>query len=228
MGFAAWYLIITVALLFLLYYMLIKTSLITNNTGSISYRLWGAVIFQFAISIRFREDFDFLLTLSNTRLQIYQSFIGVAVIFSAFYSGLIVLEKVIVDHLNTILGLHTVKDIFHFLAPYAIDNLVIQFVYFFMLCLFFSVSGLLIGSLFYRFGNKFVLAFWLLFSAIPTVVFPLYLWILHLRSNLDESIRIMGDLITTFDVTAGAGVLFVLTVIFGIATWLNIQHLSQK
>ena len=179
MTFAAWYLIITVSVLFLLYYVLIKTSVINNSTGSLSYRLWGSVIFQFAISMRFKEDFDFLLTLSNTRNQIFQSFMGIALIFSAFYSALIVLEKVIIDHLNNLLGFHTVKDIFHYLAPYATDNIFIQFVYFFMLCLCCSAFGLLMGSLFYRFGKKFMVAFWLIFSTIPTIAFPLYIWILQ-------------------------------------------------
>ena len=82
---AAWYIIIYVTLMPLLYYVLIKTSVINNSTGSLSYRIWGLVIFQFAVMMRFKEDFDFFLTLSNTRKEIFYSFMGVAVIFSVFF-----------------------------------------------------------------------------------------------------------------------------------------------
>ena len=225
---AAWYLIIAVSVLCLLYYVLIKTSVINYSTGSLSYRLWGAIIFQFAISMRFKEDFDFLLTLSNTRQQIFQSLMGVALLFSAFYSGIIVLERVIIDHLNNSLGLLLVKDFFHYLSPYATENLFLQFVFFFMLCLSFSVFGLLMGSLFYRFGKKFMLAFWLIFSAIPTVVFPLYLWILYLSDNLSEYIKTIGEFFMIFDLAAVSGELFFLTIIFSIAAWLNFRRLPQK
>ena len=228
MTWAAWYLIISVSVLFLLYYVLIKTLAINNNTGSLSYRLWGSIIFQFAITMRFKEDFDFLLTLSKTRNQIFQSLMGIALIFSAFFSGLIVLERVIIDHLNNTFGFHSVKDFFHYLAPYAMDSLFLQFVFFFMLCLCCSVFGLLMGSLFYRLGKKFIVAFWLIFSAIPTVVFPLYLWILHLRNHLSGFIKTMDEFFRTFDVAAGSGVLFILAIIFSIAAWLNIRRLPQK
>jgi hypothetical protein len=228
MTWAAWYLIIYASAMFLLYYVLIKTSVINNSTGSLSYRIWGLIIFQFAVTMRFKENFDFFLTLSNTRNEIFQSLMGVALIFSAFFSGLIVLERVIVDHLNNIFGLHTVKDFFHYLAPYATDNHFLQFIFFLILCICCSSFGLLMGSLFYRFGKKFMVAFWLIFSAIPTVIFPLFLWILHLRNHLSGSVKAMGEFFRTFDVTAGSGVLFILTIIFSIAAWLNIQRLPQK
>ena len=225
---ATWYLIISVSVLFLLYYVLIKTSLITSSTGSLSFRLWGLIIFQFATTMRFKEDFDFLLTFSNTRKQIFQSLMGVVLIFSTFFSGIIVLERVIIDHLNNIFGFHSVKDVFHYLAPYTTDSLFLQFVFFLLLCLCCSVFGLLMGSLFYRYGKKFMVAFWLIFSAIPTIVFPLYLWILYLRYLLSASMRDMGEFFRDFDVAAGSGVLFILAILFGIAAWLNIRRLPQK
>ena len=176
----AWYLVIYVIIMFLLYIGLIKTSLINISSGSLVYRLWGSVIVQFAWTMRFKEDFDFLLTLSNTRNDIFLSLLGVAFGFSAFFSGLIVLERLIVDHLNNVFGYHNITDPFHFFAPYSTDNLYLQFVFFLVLCVCLSIFGLLMGSLFYRFGKKFTLAFWLMFSAIPVVFFPLLLWRGHL------------------------------------------------
>ena len=224
----AWYLVIYVITMSLVYYGLIKTSLINNSTGSLFYRLWGSVIFQFAISMRFKEDFDFLLTLSNTRNDIFQSLLGVAFGFSAFFSGLIVLERMIVDHLNNVFEYHNITDPFHFFAPYGTDNLYIQFVFFLVLSVCCSIFGLLMGSLFYRFGKKFTLAFWLMFSAIPMVFFPLLLWSLHQRSHLSISITAMGEFLRNFDVLAISGILFILSIVFGATAWVNIRRLPQK
>ena len=226
--FAAWYLVIYVVSMLLISYILIKTSVISTRDGGLLYRIWGSIVFQFAISIRFKEDFDFLLTLSNTRKDIYFSLVGVTIVFSAFFSGLIVLERVIVDHLNQVLGYHNISDFFHFVAPYTTDNLFLQFVFFLMCCTCCCISGLLVGSLFYRFGKKFTLAFWLVFSAIPVVFLPLFMWSLHQRGHLSISITSLGEFLKNFDVLAASGVLLLLAIVFCAAAWLNIRRLPQK
>jgi len=222
--FAAWYLVIYVITMLLVSYVLIKTSVINTHSGGLFYRIWGSVLFQFAISMRFKEDFDFLLTLSNTRKDIYYSLLGVTIGFSAFFSGLIVLERLIVDHLNHVFGYNNITDFFHFLAPYATENVLLQFVFFLMLCTCCCIFGLLMGSLFYRFGKKFTLAFWLMFSAVPVVFFPFVLW----GSQSSGSLTAMGAFLKNFDVLAGSGVLFVLTIVFSMIAYLNIRRLPQK
>lgn len=225
---AAWYLAIYVIVMLLLYYGLIKTSLINTSEGSLVYRIWGSIIFQFAVTMRFKEDFDFFLTLSNTRNEIFQSLLGVVFCFSAFFSGLIVMERLIVDHLNNIFGYHNITDPFHFFSPYGTDNLYVQFVFFLVLCFCCSVFGILMGSLFYRFGRKFTIAFWLMFSAIPLVFFPLLLWPLYQQGNLSKFISALGAFLGNFDVLASSGYLLILTIVFSIAAYLNIRRLPQK
>lgn len=224
----AWYLAIYVITISLVYFGLIKTSLINNSTGSLFYRLWGSVIFLFAITLRFKEDFDFLLTLSNTRNDISQSLLGVAFGFSAFFSGLIIVEGLIVDTLNDFFEYHNITDPFHFFAPYSTDNLFLQFVFFLMLCACCSIFGLMMGSLFYRFGKKFILAFWIIFSAIPIVFFPLLSRTFYQNNPLSKSIKAMGEFLRNFDVLAGSGVLLILTLVFSLAAYLNIRRLPQK
>lgn len=228
LAFTAWYMLIAVPILFILYYILIETDVINSSTGSVSYRLWGLIIFLFAISIRFKEDFDFMITLSSTRAQIFQSLIGISLIISAIFSGVIVLERIVIDHLNNSLGLIAVKDFFHYLAPYATDNLFLEFVFFLALCFFYSIFGILIGSLSYRFGKKFMIGFWLVFSAIPTVVLPLYLWVLYLNNELSDYIKTMVAFSMEFDLIAVSGELLFMTIIFGFASWINIRRLPQR
>lgn len=223
-----WALAIIVGVLVLIFYPLIKFSVISENEGSLVYRLWVLIIVQFAITMKFKEDFDFLLTFSNTRSVIFRSQLGVVFVFSSLISFLIVLEKQVVDYLNNVFGFHNIIDPFHFLSPYGSDNIFMQFVFFFVLGVCFSLFGLLMGSLFYRFGKKFTLAFWLIFSAIPTVVFPLILLIFHFQNKLEQSITSMVEFIKFFDLLSGSWILFIIAILFGTAAWLNIRRLPQK
>lgn len=225
---SAWYLVIYPLSMILVSFILIKTSVISENNGGLMYRLWGSVIFLFVTSMRFNEDFDFLLTLSHTRKDIYYSLMGVILGFSAFFSGLIVLERVIVDHLNDILGFYQISDLFHFYAPYAVENNFLLFLFFFMFCACCSIFGLMMGSLFYRFGKKFRVIFWLLFSSIPTVFLPLLLWALYQRGLLSNSMTATGGFLKNFDILAVSWNLLLLSIVFGVSAWLNIRRLPQK
>jgi hypothetical protein len=225
---AAWYLVIYTLTMVLVYGALIHTSVINEHDGSLVYRIWGSVIFLFAVSIRFREDFDYLLTLSNTRRDIFLAQLGTALGFSALFSGLMVLERVIVDHLNHVLGYHNITDPLHLFAPYAVNNILLQFVYFLMLCACCFSAGMLLGSLFYQLGKRFTLVFWLFFSAIPTIILPVVLWTQHQRGELTQSLRTLGTYLKTFDVLGASGIILVITVVFSTATWLNIRRLPQK
>ena len=159
LSWAAMSVAIYIASMILTFYPLIKLSVINPSQGSLVYRLSVLIIYHFAISMRFREDFDYLLTLSSTRKDIFRSHLLVALGFSALLSGLIVLETLLVDHLNNVFGFHNITDPFHFFSAYSTGHLFLQFIFFFMLCGFLSGLGLLLGSLFYRFGRKFTLAF---------------------------------------------------------------------
>jgi hypothetical protein len=84
------------------------------------------------------------------------------------------------------------------------------------------------GSLFYRFGKKFALLFWLSFSAIPAIVLPLILWIFYQQGRLSILISATGEYLHYFDLTAVSWFFFVLTLIFGIGAYLNIRGLPQR
>ena len=88
--------------------------------------------------------------------------------------------------------------------------------------------GLLMGSLFYRYGKKFTVIFWLVFSSVPMVFFPLLVWIFYQRGHLEQSMKAAGAFFRNFDVLAGSGILFILSVVFSIAAYLNIRKLPQK
>jgi hypothetical protein len=224
-----WTLIIFVVVMFIVFYPLIKFSLIGRYEGSLVYRLFLVlVINHFAWTMRFKEDFDFLLTLSNTRNDIFKSIIGVAVIFSALFSVLIILERLIVDFLNNLFGYYNITDPFFFFSPYSTDNLFIQFAFFFILCVCSSMLGLLIGSLIYRFGKKFTIAFWLTFSIIPIVFIPLLLWTFYERSDLSRSVTGIGEFLKNFDLLTSSIYLFILAIIFCLSAYLNIRRLPQK
>lgn len=224
----AWYLPIYIASVALVCFTLIKTSVIGPNTGSLFYRLWGSVIFQFAIAMRFKEDFDFLLTMSSTRKEIFLSLAGVLIGFSGFFSALIVIERLMVDYLNRILGYNNITDYFHFVSPYATKNVFDQFMFFLLLGASLVMFGLLMGSLFYRFGKKFMMAFWLIFSAAIMIVLPAILWTLHLRSQLSDSMNAFGDFLKNFDLTIANLILLLVALVFGAAAWLNMRRLPQK
>lgn len=225
---AVWYLFIYGVVMLLLYYALMKTNLISATEGSLVYRIWGLVIFQFAVTMRFKEDFDFFLTLSNTREQFFHSLLGTSVGFSVIFSAIIVLEKVVVDSLNIKFGFQNISDPLHFFAPYATNNLFVRFVFFLVLSVCCSVCALLLGSLFYRFGRKFTLAFWLFFSSIPIIFLPIVLWSINQRGNLSAFIAATGRFFTSFDVMAASGYLLMLAIVFGFAAFLNIRRLPQK
>ena len=227
-SFAAWYLVFYLLSMILISFLLIKTSVINSSEGGQFYRIWGSAILQFAIFIRFREDFDFMLALSNTRKEIYISLVTVSLVLSAFFSFLIVLERLIVDGLNNALGFHYITDLFHFTAPYTTSNYFLQFIFFLMLCACCCIGGWLVGSLFYRFGKKFTLAFWLVFSAVPVLLLPLFMWSLHQRGELSGSISAVGEFIRNFDVLAASGFFLLLAMIFGGCAWLNIRKLPQR
>lgn len=225
---AAWYVAVYPLAMILVSFILIKTSVINENEGSLIYRLGSCVIFLFAVFIRFKEDFDFLLTLSTTRREIFLSNVITAFEFGTIFSVLVVVERVIVDYLNQIMGFQNTVDPFHFFSAYAVSNLFVQFLYFVMLCFVCSMTGILLGSLFYRFGKKFTLVFWLLFSALPTIVLPMYLWAMHQRNQLAESMSTVGSYLNTFNVLSASGTLFLLSMLIAGAAWINIRRLQQS
>jgi hypothetical protein len=180
------------------------------------------------MTMKFQEDFDFLMTLSNTRKSLFISLTSVVIAFSILVSMLIIFEKVLVDYLNNVFGFRNIVDPFHFWSPYLTDNPVMQYTFFLMLAITCSMFSLLMGSLFYRFGKLFTLAFWLLFSATPTVLFPLLLWTLHQQGHLSDAFMATTYFLRNFDLWQGSVWLLVIASLFGLLAYLNINRLEQK
>ena len=225
---AAWYLVIYPLSMVLVSYMLIQTAVISEQEGSLIYRLGTSVIVLFAMFTRFKEDFDFLLTLSTPRRDVFSAQILTALGFSAFFAFLTVVEKTIVDRLNQMLGFQNFVDPFHFFSPYSLSNPFLQFFYFWTLGLTCALVGILLGTLFYRFGKKFTLIFWLAFSAVPAIFLPGYLWLLYQRNELGPSMSNVGTFLSTFDVPAAVGTLSMVSIVVIAVTWLNMRRLPQN
>ena len=224
---AAWYVVCYAITMFFLYFGLIRASVLDSYSGGLSYRLWGIVLFQFAVTMKFKEDFDLFLILSNTRTEIFWSLVGTAVAFSAIFSGFIVLERILFDALNKLLGFQG-KDFFHHFAAYSTGNIPLQFFFFFTLCLCCSALGLLLGSLFYRFGKRFTFLFWLIFSAIPVLLLPLFLGALSRGNHLSDALRGIVLALQGFDVGAVSLSILLLAAILTAAAYGNIRKLSQR
>jgi hypothetical protein len=219
---------IYLACMSLVYLILIKIDYINYFTGSLSYRLWGLVILQFAFSIRFKEDFDLFLTLSNTRTQIFKFLIGYSVIFSGVISLIILLERILIDYLNKILVLTRVKDLFHYLAPYYQDSLILQFVFFFFLGLCCASFGLLIGSLMYRLGKKFTLTFWLIFSTSIVTLLSFLIWPANDQIVLSDGLSSLNKSLSSINMPLTIVIMLVLMIVFSLCAYLNIRKLPQK
>jgi|GEM_PF-2761869 len=225
---ASWYLGIYILTMLLVSVALIKTSVITPAHGSLMYRIWGSVVFLFAISIRFKEDFEFMLTLGSTRRDIFAAQLGTVLGFSGIFSALILLERVLVDHLNQVLGYVHINDALHLWAPYASGSLWLQFIYFFTLIFCCSAAGLLLGGLFYRLGRWFTLIFWLAFSAVPMLILPMYGWALYQRGEFAQVMSALGITLRGFDVGAASWMMLSVAAVFSAAAWLNTRRLPQK
>lgn len=223
----SWALAIYAGVMVTIFALLIKFGVINGDHGSLVYRLWALVFSQFGVSIRFREDFDFLLTCSHTRKEIFSSQVVASLFSSAILGVLILAEVVVVDLLNRQLGFTNIVDPFHFVAPYATDNYYLQFLFFFMLCACVSLLGMLLGSLFYRFGKRFMSLFWMVLCAIPLMGLPLLSWDLHRSGELSGVLSSVGRFFLSFDLFAATGLLFVLSLVWTLCAWLNIRRLPQ-
>lgn len=223
-----WNLVIYFTVIFIVFYALIQTDLINKSAGSLVYRIWGLVIFQFVISAKFKEDFDLFLTFSNTRKEIFYSFATVGVAYSALISGIIVLEKIVVDFLNGWLGFKNIIDPFHFFSPYASDNVLLLFLFFWMLSILVSFLGLLLGSLFYRFGKFFRLITWVGIFFISAIYLPLVMWSLYQENRLTAVFSTIGEFLGGFNLLASSGYLLMLAILLGAAAFLSMRRLPQK
>lgn len=219
-----WYMGIYALSMGVVYYTLIATNVISHAEGSLFYRLWGIVFFHFGVSIKFREDFNFLLTMSNTRKNIFTALITNSLMFSVLFSVYIMLEKILVDSINQAMGFFKIVDPFHYVSPYRVEGVLLPFMFFLGLCLFASVSGTLFGSLFYRFGKTFTLVFWLVFSAVPFLILPLFLFYGDVKANWVALISFLRN----FSVPEATLNLFIFTIIAAGAAWLNIRRLPQE
>lgn len=207
---------------------LIQAGNVSADQGSLVYRLGALVVHQFIVSAKFQEDFDTFLTFSNTRQGIFTSLAIVAVIKSALISVLVVLEKVIIDFLNTRLGFENITDPFHAFAPYAVDNIFTLFVFFLALCIGFSFLGMLLGSLSYRFGRLFDLIVWSVVSILSLIYLPLAIWSLIQEGRLTAVLTSIGEVLGSFNVWVSSGLLLLSAMLLGALTFLNMRRLPQN
>ena len=225
---ALWYLTIYPSIMVIVYISLIKTGIFSEADGSFINRIWGSVIFLFAVFIKFKEDFDFLMTMSSTRLEIFLGKMATALTFSFVFSFIILLEKVITDRLNEAFNFHNISDPLHFWAPYASNSMFGMFMYFFAMCLLYSIGGIFLGTLFYRYGNKFVTIFWLVFSAIPSIFLPFLMWVQYKNGALGNNMSALGSYLRNFNLYSSALVMIIFTIGFFLLTWVNMRRLPQN
>ena len=109
----SWNLLIYLIIVPVVFYILIQTGFVGTSRGSLVYRIWALIVYQFIVSAKFQEDFDYFLTFSNTRKEIFYSLGTAAVVNSIFISLIIVLEKVMIDFLNVQFGYRNIIDPFH-------------------------------------------------------------------------------------------------------------------
>ena len=223
-----WYVVIYSLVMAIIYISFFQTSIISKESGSLFYRIWGLIFFQLGVSLQFKEDFDFFLTLSHTRSIIFQSMVGVGLVFSALLSFIIVLERIIVDYLNALWGFENIYDPFFFIAPYLTDNLFLQFIFFLMTLILCASFGLMMGSLSYRFGKIFILTWWLIFGSALLLVLPWSLWNMYNDGRLSAFVATFTDKVIHFDLLIGSAYLLLFSIIFIVAAYLNIRQLPQK
>jgi hypothetical protein len=210
------------------FYVLIQTGIVGPSRGSLVYRISALVVYQFIVSTKFQEDFDYFLTFSNTRKEIFYSLSSVAIISSTLISIIIVLEKMVIDFLNGRLGYRNITDPFHAFAPYATDNIFSLFFFFLTFCIALSFLGMLLGSLSYRFGKKFDLIVWATVAFISIIYLPLAMWSLYQEDRLTVGLTTFFESLGGFNVWANSGYLLLIAIVLGAMTYINLRRLPQK
>jgi hypothetical protein len=210
------------------FYVLIRFSLINENEGSLVYRLFFLIISVGAFSMRFKEDFDFFLTLGYSRREIFTVMLSVSLVLSFGVSMLVVAEKEVVDSLNEAIGLRNVIDPFHFVSPYRTGSVVSRFVFFFSLSAGAAVFGILMGSLFYRWGKLFMTLYWIAVSAVPAFILSVMTLVAHHNGRLDEAAASFKAFVGGFGLMPASGYLAAAAVLFGVLAHASIRKLPQK
>jgi hypothetical protein len=224
----SWTLVIYFILVPVIFYVLIQAGSVSPSRGSLVYRICALIIYQFIVSAKFREDFDYFLTFSNTRKEIFYSLSSVAIISSTLISIIIVLEKIVIDFLNEWLGYRNITDPFHAFAPYATDNIFALFFFFLTLCIALSFLGMLLGSLSYRFGKKFDLIVWAAVAFISIIYLPLAMWSLYQEDQLTVGLTTFFESLGGFNVWANSSYLLLIAIVLGAFTFVNLRRLPQK
>ncbi|MEM7117078.1 MAG: hypothetical protein AAF614_31890 [Chloroflexota bacterium] len=224
----SWTLAIYFILVPIIFYVLIQAGIVGPSRGSLVYRMPALVIHQFIVSAKFQEDFDYFLTFSNTRQEIFYSLGTVAIINSTLITAIMVLEKVIIDFLNGWLGYRNITDPFHAFAPYATGNIFALFFFFLTLSIALSFLGMLLGSLSYRFGRNFNLIVWAAVAVISLVYLPLAMWSWYQEGQLTAVFIAFFEPLGNFNVWATSGYLLIIAIMLSAFTFLNLRSLPQK
>ncbi len=209
-------------------FFLIKYSIISTSDGSFFYRIWGILFMVLAVSLRFKEDFNYLLTLGNTRLKIFQTNMVFNTGLSVLVALVVLIEKLVVDKLNIILNYRNITDFFHLISPYSTNNILLQFLYFLSLSILISMAGFLIGTLFYRLGNKFTIVFWVVVSGVLPLVILLYVSYFHQRGELETVIYDIKIYLQSFNLLKSSMFYLLFGAFAGLGAYFNIRRLVLK
>jgi hypothetical protein len=226
------YLIIGALCLYALIMLVVSYALVNLldkiNEGSLVYRFWGQVWLVLAVGMRFKEDFNLLLPLGNTRKDIFLAHLLFNIGLSMVLGILIIFEKVLIDYLNGVRGYVHIVDPFHFVSPYRSDDIFLIFLYFFTLGLAISMFGQLMGTIFYRYGKKFIVTFWLVLSAFPLIILPSLLWAVYSQGYLRDFIQVIVHFFEYYDLQAASINQLILAMAFSVAAYFSIRRLPQK
>ena len=210
------------------FYFLIRFSLINESEGSLVYRLFFLIIAVGTFPMKFKEDFDLFLTLGYSRREILAVMLSVSLVLCFGVSILIIAEKAAVDSLNEALGLRNVIDPFHFVSPYRTGTVVGRFFFFFSLSAALSAFGILMGSLFYRWGRIFMTLYWIAASTVPVFLLSVMALVAYRNGRLDDAAAAFRVFIGDFDLIRAAGCFAAAAVLSGILACVNIRKLPQK
>jgi len=183
------------------------------------------IIFMFiALSSVYKQYFNYLLMMSNKRRNIMQSFL-INIISAALFLSLISILMNLFAEISTKIFKYNKIDFIHFIYSKNINGLS-EFLWSFALLLMIGSFGLLFGSLKYKLGKVFVIAFWVIlgcsFNFIGILVESNLIPVLKNAFNMFFSIgNINGIYFSSINFIIAA-------MIFGCATYLIARRQEQK
>jgi hypothetical protein len=177
----------------------------------------------FSLSSMYKQNFNHLLMMSNTRKNILGSFFISTAVTALLFAAFSLISQLIDKALSY---LFVIPQIDILSGLYKNINYFSDFVWVFSTLLLVSAFAMLYGSLRYKFGKKFVIIFWVLFglsfNLIPIVIelklVPFMINIFTMFFSLNNE---NGIYFSSLNFT-------ILAIIFGIATYLIGRRQAQR